>query len=163
MDAGIRIRRIYDQPSPSDGARVLVDRIWPRGLRKADAKLDEWAKDIAPSTDLRTWYGHDPAKFSEFRQRYIAELDNPGPRTKLAEVHELAASRPVTLLTATRDIGISQAAVLAELLRAEDSAEGGDPACWASLVCAECGAVVSEGHREGCPAQTTPASRPAAS
>jgi uncharacterized protein YeaO (DUF488 family) len=133
MAAEIRIRRVYDQPSPDDGARVLVDRIWPRGLRKSDAKLDEWAKDIAPSTDLRTWYGHDPAKFSEFRQRYIAELDNPGPRTKLAEVHELAASRPVTLLTATRDIGISQAAVLAELLRALDNpGEGGDPAGWPS-------------------------------
>jgi uncharacterized protein YeaO (DUF488 family) len=151
MAAEIRVRRAYDPPSAADGARVLVDRIWPRGLRKADAKLDEWAKDLAPSTGLRTWYGHDPAKFSEFRRRYIAELDASGPRTKLAEVHALAAGRPVTLLTATRDVDISQAAVLAELLRAEDKEEGGDPACWANLVCAECGAVVSEGHREGCP------------
>jgi uncharacterized protein YeaO (DUF488 family) len=153
MAAEIRIRRVYDQPSPGDGVRVLVDRVWPRGLRKADAKLDEWAKDLAPSASLRTWYGHDPAKFSEFRRRYIAELDATGPRARLAEVHALAAGQPVTLLTATRDVAISQAAVLAELLRAEDDQDGGDPACWANLVCAECGAVVSEGHREGCPAR----------
>jgi uncharacterized protein YeaO (DUF488 family) len=152
MAAEIRVRRVYDQPSPGDGARVLVDRVWPRGLRKADAKLDEWAKDLAPSTGLRQWYGHDPAKFSEFRRRYIAELDASGPRTKLDEVRALAAGRPLTLLTATRDVDISQAAVLAELLRADGEDQGGDPACWANLVCAECGAVVSEGHREGCPA-----------
>jgi uncharacterized protein YeaO (DUF488 family) len=151
MAADVRVRRVYDEPGPSDGTRVLVDRVWPRGLRKTDAKLDEWAKDLAPSTDLRTWYGHDPAKFSEFRQRYITELDTPISRNKLAEVHALALERPVTLLTATRDVGISQAAVLAELLGAEDSEEGGDPACWASLVCGQCGAVVSEAHRKDCP------------
>jgi uncharacterized protein YeaO (DUF488 family) len=125
MAAEIRVRRVYDQPSSSDGARVLVDRVWPRGLRKADAKLDDWAKDLAPSTDLRVWYGHDPAKFSEFRRRYLAELDAAVPRQRLAEVHALSARRPVTLLTATRDVDISQAAVLAELLRAEDDEEGG--------------------------------------
>lgn len=126
MAAEIRIRRIYDQPSSSDGARVLVDRVWPRGMGKADAKLDDWAKDLAPSAGLRVWYGHDPAKFSEFRRRYLAELDAAVPRQRLAEVHALAAKRPVTLLTATRDVDISQAAVLAELLRAEGSEEGGD-------------------------------------
>jgi uncharacterized protein YeaO (DUF488 family) len=152
MVADIRVRRVYDEPGAADGVRVLVDRVWPRGLRKTDAKLDEWAKDLAPSTALRTWYGHDPAKFSEFRRRYVTELDAPTPRSKLAEVHALAACRPVTLLTATRDVGISQAAVLAELLTAEENEEGGDPACWASLVCAECGAVVSEGHRDSCAA-----------
>jgi uncharacterized protein YeaO (DUF488 family) len=129
MAAEIRIRRIYDQASPGDGIRVLVDRVWPRGLRKADAQLDEWAKDLAPSTDLRVWYGHDPAKFSEFRRRYIAELDAAVPRQRLAEVHALSAGRPVTLLTATRDVGISQAAVLAELLRAQDDDKGDGAAC----------------------------------
>src|SRR5260370_20541592 len=98
MAAEIRIRRVYDQPSPGDGVRVLVDRIWPRGLRKADAKLDEWAQDLAPSTDLRTWYGHDPAKFSQFRRRYVAELDATGPRSRLAELAALAARQPVTPL-----------------------------------------------------------------
>ena len=151
--ADIRIRRVYDEPASDDGFRVLVDRLWPRGLRKADARLDEWARDIAPSTGLRTWYGHDPAKFSEFRRRYVSELDAPGPRQKLAEIHQRASGGPVTLLTASRDVDISQAAVLAELIRAEDNDEGGDPACWASLVCSQCGAVVSEGHREDCPSR----------
>jgi uncharacterized protein YeaO (DUF488 family) len=153
MAPQIRVRRIYDSPEPEDGVRVLVDRIWPRGVRKADAKLDEWDKDLAPSTDLRKWYSHDPAKFGEFRRRYVSELDAPEQRKKLAAIQALAASQPVTLLTASRDVDISQAAVLAELLKADDHREGGDPACWASLVCPECGAVVSEGHRQGCAAQ----------
>jgi uncharacterized protein YeaO (DUF488 family) len=113
----IRVRRIYEEPAPGDGARILVDRVWPRGVSKAEAKLDEWAKDLAPSTGLRTWYGHDPAKFGEFRRRYLAELDAAGPRDQLAALRSLAAKRPVTLLTATRAVDISQAAVLAELLK----------------------------------------------
>jgi uncharacterized protein YeaO (DUF488 family) len=117
MSADIRVRRVYDDPSPEDGARVLVDRVWPRGLRKDAARLDEWAKDVAPSTGLRTWYHHDPAKFDEFRQRYAAELEQSGPREALSRLRALAAERPVTLLTATRDIDLSQAAVLADLLR----------------------------------------------
>ncbi len=116
MEHSIRVRRVYDPPDPDDGARVLVDRIWPRGLRKDAARLDVWAKDVAPSTELRTWYQHDPAKFDEFRRRYTAELAQPGPGEALARLRALAAQRPVTLLTATRDVGISQAAVLAEIL-----------------------------------------------
>jgi uncharacterized protein YeaO (DUF488 family) len=117
MGTDIRVRRVYDDPSPDDGARVLVDRVWPRGLRKDAARLDEWAKDVAPSTDLRTWYRHDPAKFNEFRRRYAAELAAPGSREALARLRTLAADGPVTLLTATRDLNLSQAAVLAQLLR----------------------------------------------
>jgi uncharacterized protein YeaO (DUF488 family) len=117
MTADIRVRRAYDPPSPEDETRVLVDRIWPRGLRKDAARLDEWAKDVAPSTELRTWYRHDPAKFGEFRQRYTAELAAPGRREALERLRALAADGPVTLLTATRALDISQAAVLAELLR----------------------------------------------
>jgi uncharacterized protein YeaO (DUF488 family) len=117
MAAGIRVRRVYDAPSSGDGARVLVDRVWPRGLRKADARLDDWAKDVAPSDELRRWYGYDPAKFGEFRRRYTAELDTPGQREALARLRALAADGPVTLLTATRDLSLSQAAVLAELLQ----------------------------------------------
>jgi uncharacterized protein YeaO (DUF488 family) len=116
MEHSIRVRRVYDPPDPDDEARVLVDRIWPRGLRKDAARLDVWAKDVAPSTELRTWYQHDPAKFDEFRRRYTAELAQPGPSEALARLRALAAQRPVTLLTATRDVGLSQAAVLAEIL-----------------------------------------------
>jgi uncharacterized protein YeaO (DUF488 family) len=117
MDTDIRVRRVYEEPSPADGARVLVDRIWPRGLRKDAARLDEWAKDVAPSTELRTWYGHDPAKFDEFTRRYTAELDEPGAQQALTRLRALAADRPLTLLTATKDLDLSQAAVLARLLR----------------------------------------------
>jgi uncharacterized protein YeaO (DUF488 family) len=112
----IRVGRVYDPPSADDGARVLVDRIWPRGLRRDAARLDEWAKDVAPSAELRTWYGHDPARFAEFRRRYVAELAAPEQRQALARLRDLAAKGGVTLLTATREVGISQAAVLAELL-----------------------------------------------
>ena len=115
--ASIRVRRVYDEPTPADGARVLVDRVWPRGLRKDAARLDDWAKDAAPSTELRTWYGHDPARFAEFRRRYVAELGTAPGQAALARLRALVATGPVTLLTATRDIDISQAAVLADLLR----------------------------------------------
>ena len=113
----IRVRRVYDAPSPADGARVLVDRIWPRGLRKDAAHLTEWAKDAAPSTELRQWYGHDPEKFGEFRVRYTGELSGQVQRAELAKLRALAAAGPLTLLTATRDVAISQATVLAEILR----------------------------------------------
>jgi uncharacterized protein YeaO (DUF488 family) len=120
MGTDIRVRRVYDTPSPGDGARVLVDRVWPRGLRKDAARLDNWAKDVAPSAELRTWYGHDPAKFEEFRRRYTAELATPGSQEALARLRARAAHGPVTLLTATRDLSLSQAAVLAELLQNTD-------------------------------------------
>ena len=117
-DAEIRVRRVYDAPSQEDGARVLVDRVWPRGLRKEAARLDEWAKDAAPSTELRTWYGHDPDKFEEFRRRYLAELEQPGPaREAVVGLRAMAANGTMTLLTATRELSISQAAVLAGVLR----------------------------------------------
>ena len=117
MSTQIQVRRFYDEPARADGARVLVDRVWPRGLRKDAARLDEWAKDVAPSAELRTWYRHDPAKFAEFRRRYVAELAAPGAREALGRLREMAAGRPLTLLTATKDVELSQAAVLAELLR----------------------------------------------
>lgn len=113
----IRVRRVYDEPTPDDGARVLVDRIWPRGLRTDAAHLDEWVKDVAPSTTLRRWFGHDPGKFAEFESRYRQELDEPARRAALDTLRELAERGPVTLLTATRDVPHSHVAVLAELLR----------------------------------------------
>jgi uncharacterized protein YeaO (DUF488 family) len=149
----IRVRRVYDAPSPADGARVLVDRVWPRGLRKDAAHLTEWAKDAAPSTELRKWYGHDPEKFTEFRRRYLDELSGRVQRAELGKLRALAATGPVTLLTATRDVDISQATVLAQVLRqpvADAEPEGGEAACWAHLVCPDCGAIETEGHRAGC-------------
>jgi uncharacterized protein YeaO (DUF488 family) len=112
----IGMRRVYDDPSPEDGRRVLVDRIWPRGLAKARAGIDEWAKDVAPSTELRRWYGHEPARFEEFRRRYQAELAEPQRQAAVRHLRELAGSGPLTLVTATRDLDHSQAAVLAEHL-----------------------------------------------
>jgi uncharacterized protein YeaO (DUF488 family) len=150
VPSDIRVRRVYEAPSPDDGARVLVDRIWPRGLRKDTAGLDEWAKDAAPSTELRQWYGHDPAKFGEFRRRYLDELSGRAQRKELGRLRALAATRPVTLLTATRAVDISQAAVLAQVLRQPVEDDGGDAACWAHLVCPQCGAIETEGHRPGC-------------
>jgi uncharacterized protein YeaO (DUF488 family)/iron-sulfur cluster repair protein YtfE (RIC family) len=112
----IRVRRVYDEVSPDDGFRVLVDRVWPRGLRKADAHLDEWAKDVAPSAELRVWYRHDPTRFDEFRRRYADELAEPGRADAVSRLRARAADGPVTLLTATKELNLSQAAVLAELL-----------------------------------------------
>ena len=162
MKPAIGVRRVYADPEPGDGARVLVDRLWPRGLRKDAAALDEWLRDVAPSDELRRWYGHDPAKFDEFRRRYVAELTGPEAQRGLGKLRTLAAKGTLTLLTATKDVPHSQATVLAALLEAAvepgtttpeagEAMAGGDAACWAHLVCPECGAVVSEGHRAGCP------------
>lgn len=120
METQIRLRRVYDDPAPDDGTRVLVDRLWPRGLAKDAAHVDVWEKDVAPSGELRTWYGHDPQKFAEFQHRYTEELATPERTAALARLRALARQGPVTLLTATRDIEHSQAAVLAQLLRRTD-------------------------------------------
>ncbi|NKQ58859.1 DUF488 family protein [Amycolatopsis sp. K13G38] len=116
MDTHIAYRRIYDQPARSDGMRVLVDRVWPRGMRKDDAHLDEWLREIAPSTELRQWYKHDPDRFAEFRRRYLIELQDPQRRELAQHLRSLARTQHLTLLTATRDVEHSQAAVLAEWL-----------------------------------------------
>ncbi|YCK35775.1 DUF488 domain-containing protein [Actinomadura sp. ATCC 39365] len=120
MTAGnkVRVRRVYEEPAPDDGARVLVDRLWPRGLAKADAHLDEWCKQVAPSTELRTWYRHEPDRFAEFGHRYRDELAEPERAEAVAHLRELAGKGPLTLLTATKEPEISEAAVLAELLGA---------------------------------------------
>jgi len=115
----VRVRRVYDPPEADDGQRVLVDRLWPRGLSKERAQLDEWCKDIAPSADLRKWYGHDPDRYTEFARRYRDELDEPDRAAALARLRERAARGPLTLLTATKRSDISEAAVLADLLGAD--------------------------------------------
>lgn len=105
--------RVYEDVSPDDGQRVLVDRIWPRGLRKDDPRVGTWRKDVAPSEELRKWYHHQPERFAEFAARYEQELrDNPA----LKELRTLAKRGVVTLVTATREVDGSQAAVLAKLL-----------------------------------------------
>ena len=121
----VRARRVYDEPEASDGRRVLVDRLWPRGLAKDAAHVDEWLKAIAPSNELRRWYGHDPAKFDEFRRRYGDELREPERAGALLHLRELAAAMPVTLLTATKDLQYSQAMDLAERLRLPQQAGAG--------------------------------------
>jgi uncharacterized protein YeaO (DUF488 family) len=116
-DEKVRVRRVYDDPEPADGTRVLVDRLWPRGLTKSKAALDDWCKDVAPSDELRRWYGHDPGRFAEFSRRYERELEDPQRTEALAHLRSLSHGRQhLTLLTATRDPAASEAAVLAGLL-----------------------------------------------
>lgn len=115
--ADIQVRRVYEPAESEDGARVLVDRLWPRGVSKDDAQLDEWCKQVAPSTELRKWYGHDPAKFDEFARRYRAELEGSEHAEAVRHLRGLAAGRRLTLLTGTKDATISEAAVLADLLK----------------------------------------------
>jgi uncharacterized protein YeaO (DUF488 family) len=116
----VRLRRIYDDPTGDDGLRVLVDRRWPRGVSKVRAALDEWCIDVAPSDALRKWYGHDPERYEEFGSRYRAELPAPKPASALQRLRLMASREPMTLLTATKHLELSQAAVLAELLRGSD-------------------------------------------
>jgi uncharacterized protein YeaO (DUF488 family) len=111
----VTVVRVYEDPT-TGGTRVLVDRVWPRGISKEAAHLDLWLKDVAPSTALRQWYGHDPARFDEFRRRYEAELTEPPASDALRQLRDLAAEKPLVLVTATKDVPHSQAAVLVELL-----------------------------------------------
>jgi uncharacterized protein YeaO (DUF488 family) len=113
----VRVRRAYDARVRGDGYRVLVDRIWPRGLSKEKADLDDWCKAVAPSTTLRKWYGHDPKRFDEFSRRYRVELEEPERAEALQHLRNLAKQRNLTLLTATKHADISEAVVLVELLR----------------------------------------------
>jgi uncharacterized protein YeaO (DUF488 family) len=116
--ANVRVRRAYEEPESDDGTRVLVDRLWPRGLSKAKAALDEWCKNVAPSGELRTWYNHDPDRFQEFSRRYQQELQDPERAEALEHLRGLAAEGPLTLLTATKRADISEATVLVGLLQA---------------------------------------------
>lgn len=110
----VRIKRIYEPASKSDGMRILVDRIWPRGVSRQKAKLDEWCRDVAPSTALRRWFGHDPERWTEFKKRYRVELKgNPA----LGDLRKLARGKSVTLLYGAHDTEHNQALVLQALLR----------------------------------------------
>jgi uncharacterized protein YeaO (DUF488 family) len=111
----IKLKRAYEPAEGSDGYRVLVDRLWPRGLSREEARIDEWARDLAPSDPLRRWYAHDPQRFEEFRRRYVHELG--GRRARLAELRRRARAGRVTLVFAARDAVHSNAQVLASVLR----------------------------------------------
>ena len=111
----LRMKRVYETPSPDDGQRVLVDRLWPRGLSKEAAKVDEWRRALAPSDELRKWYGHDPAKWDEFRRRYRAELEAAGELESLRALKAKAGGENVTLVFAASDEEHSNAAFLLEL------------------------------------------------
>jgi len=112
----VSVGRVYDERRRGDGVRVLVDRLWPRGLSRERADLDEWCKDVAPSPELRRWYAHDSERFAEFRRRYRAELREPARAEALDHLRALAKRRNLTLLTATKSPEISEAAVLHDLL-----------------------------------------------
>ena len=110
----IHLKRAYESPSSTDGVRVLVDRLWPRGVSKERAAIDKWMKDVAPSTELRRWFGHDPKRWSEFRRRYQAELSRH--EELLNELRAMARKRPLTLIYAARDEAHNEAVVLRDVL-----------------------------------------------
>lgn len=110
----VRIKRVYEPAEKSDGYRVLIDRVWPRGVSKDRAALDEWAKDLAPSASLRKWFGHDPSRFEEFRERYRKELD--AQQDLLGELRSRARREPVTIVYGAHDEQHNNAVVLEELL-----------------------------------------------
>jgi uncharacterized protein YeaO (DUF488 family) len=110
----VQIKRVYEPASSTDGYRVLIDRLWPRGVSRQSAKLDEWMKELAPSTELRHWFGHEPARFEEFRRRYIAELRDERPR--LTALRRRARDGRLTLVYSAHDTEHNDAVVLAEIL-----------------------------------------------
>nr|WP_090344108.1 DUF488 family protein [Mycolicibacterium malmesburyense]CRL75364.1 hypothetical protein CPGR_03540 [Mycolicibacterium malmesburyense] len=112
----VDVARVYDAPDDEDGVRVLVDRLWPRGFRKDDARVGRWLPAVAPSTELRRWYAHQPELFDEFVARYTAELETEAGAQALDELRGLLADGPVVLVTATRDVDRSNAAVLRDIL-----------------------------------------------
>ena len=113
----IRVKRIYESPEPADGYRLLVDRLWPRGVSKKSASLDAWMREVAPSSELRRWFGHDASRWREFKRRYGVELDIH--QDLVAEILSLARERPVTLIYSARDSNHNQAVALEEYLSAK--------------------------------------------
>jgi len=112
----IRLKRAYEAAEPADGVRVLVDGLWPRGVTKQAAAIEWWARELAPSPDLRRWFGHMPDRFPEFKDRYVVELQRSAASAALERLRQLSAAQDVTLVYAARDTAHNQAVVLAELL-----------------------------------------------
>ncbi|HWJ38977.1 MAG TPA: DUF488 domain-containing protein [Sphingomicrobium sp.] len=119
--SNVLLKRAYDVPDSGDGRRILVDRLWPRGVSKAEAHIDEWLKDLAPSTELRKWFGHDPGKWDEFRRRYAKEIH--GQPELLAHLRDLARERPVTLVYSARDEVHNDAIVLRDVVLGHEQAK----------------------------------------
>ena len=115
MGIDVRLKRAYEPAEPADGFRILIDRLWPRGVSRRQAKLDEWNRELAPSTELRRWFGHDPERFAEFRRRCVEELRDQ--RSALAELRARARRGPLTLVYGAKDSEHNDAVVLAEVLR----------------------------------------------
>lgn len=113
----VAVKRAYDKPSPQDGYRVLVDGLWPRGVTKEKLKVDDWLREIAPSPELRVWYGHKPEKWEQFRKKYRAELSKPPRKALLDGLTERASKEKVTLVFAARDAERCNATVIAEMIR----------------------------------------------
>lgn len=111
----VRLKRAYEPAATSDGYRVLIDRLWPRGVSRERAKLDEWERELPPSTELRQWFAHDPARFDEFRRRYVEELRSE--RSRLTQLRRRARDGTLTLVYSARDTEHNDAVVLAEVLR----------------------------------------------
>jgi uncharacterized protein YeaO (DUF488 family) len=113
----ITIKRVYEAPTRSDGTRILVDRLWPRGIKKEDAHVEQWIRELGPSDELRRFFGHDPARWEQFHQRYLAELKRPQTKALLAELANIARNGPLTLVYSARDPDHNQALVLKEVLQ----------------------------------------------
>ena len=118
----LKVKRVYDKKETSDGKRILIDRLWPRGLRTENAAIDEWLKEISPSDELRRWFNHDPEKWDEFRRRYRKELSSPEKREILERIAKQAAHSDVTLVYGARETEYNNARVLEELI-GEDTKE----------------------------------------
>jgi uncharacterized protein YeaO (DUF488 family) len=116
----MRIARVYDAPEAGHGLRVLVDRLWPRGVRKEDPRIDRWCKDVAPSSELRRWYQHDPQRYDEFVARYKQELQHPVAAAALDELRQVARNGPITLLTSAKEVELGHVVVLARLLEQDE-------------------------------------------
>ena len=112
----IKLKRVYDDPSSADGERLLVDRLWPRGLKKEKAHLDDWLKDLAPSDELRKWFAHDPERWEEFQQRYSDELEDPDNKSQIEALLKKARQGTVTLVFAAKDEEKNNAVVLKQYL-----------------------------------------------
>ncbi|HSR13011.1 MAG TPA: DUF488 domain-containing protein [Thermodesulfobacteriota bacterium] len=114
----IKIKRAYEPPAPGDGTRILVDRLWPRGITKEKAKISEWLKELSPSTELRKWYAHDPAKWPEFKKRYRKEL--AGREDEIRRLRDAARKGTVTLVFSSKELEINNAAALKEIIGESD-------------------------------------------